>query len=208
MGAALLLGLTIGLAAGISPGPLLVLVVTESLRSGWRAGLATAAAPLLSDVVVVAGVLLVLGNLPARTLPVLGVVGGGYVLWSAWSTWREAGTATLPVPGAAPPPLRAALRRAVTVNLLSPHPWVTWATALGPLTVQAWTASPPAGVALVAGFYLTLIGAKAVLALLIAGGRHRLGAGGYRTALRIGAVLLGLAGLALVVEFGLQLARS
>jgi threonine/homoserine/homoserine lactone efflux protein len=45
---------------------LLVLVVTESLRSGWRGGMLTAAAPLLSDVVVVAGVLLLLQQLPSR----------------------------------------------------------------------------------------------------------------------------------------------
>lgn len=63
---ALVLGLAIGLAAGLSPGPLLVLVVTESLRSGWRGGMLTAAAPLLSDVVVVAGVLLLLQQLPSR----------------------------------------------------------------------------------------------------------------------------------------------
>ena len=35
---ALILGATIGLAAGISPGPLLFLTITPALRSGSRAG--------------------------------------------------------------------------------------------------------------------------------------------------------------------------
>src|SRR5690606_40679233 len=55
--AALTSGLGMGLAAGVSPGPLLVLVVTSTLRGGLRNGIAVAAAPLLSDLVVVTAVL-------------------------------------------------------------------------------------------------------------------------------------------------------
>ena len=40
---ALVLGLTIGLAAGVSPGPLLLLVIIQTLRSGWRAALTAVA---------------------------------------------------------------------------------------------------------------------------------------------------------------------
>jgi len=199
----LALGLAIGLAAGVSPGPLLVLVVTESLRSGRRAGVLTAAAPLATDAVVIAGVVLVLHHLPSRALPVLGVVGGCYVVWSAGTTWREAGSVTVEPVATVPVPV-AALRRVAVVNVLSPHPWIAWATALGPLTVQAWRSSPGAGIALVAGFYLGLVGTKAVLAVLVAGGRHRLSGAGYQRALRGSAVLLAAAGVALVVEFAPQ----
>lgn len=193
-------GLAIGLAAGISPGPLMVLVVTQTLRSGWRAGVLTAAAPLVTDAVVIGGVILVLSALPARALPVLGVLGGGYVIWSGIETWREAGygrMATGDDTGSALP----ALRRAAIINLLSPHPWLTWATAVGPLTLSAWDRAPAAAVALVAGFYVSLVGVKAMVAVLVAGGRRRLTDAGYRRAIRVGAVLLVLAGLALIAEF-------
>lgn len=196
---ALVLGLAIGLAAGLSPGPLLVLVVTESLRSGWRGGVLTAAAPLLSDVVVVAGVLLLLHQLPSRTLPLLGVIGGGYIAWTAVSTWREASVELSREEASMP--LRAALRRAFIVNILSPHPWVTWATVLGPLTIRTWQESPVSGVALVAGFYCTLIGAKAVLAVIAARGRQALAGRWYHVALRAAAVLLAAAGIVLILEF-------
>ena len=196
---ALVLGLAIGLAAGLSPGPLLVLVVTESLRSGWRAGVLTATAPLLSDVVVVAGVLLLLQRLPSRTLPLLGVIGGVYIVWSAVATWREA---SVELSGEETSmPLRAALQRAFVVNILSPHPWVTWATVLGPLTILTWQESQVSGVALVAGFYFTLVGAKAVLAVIAARGRGLLAGRWYQRALRAAAVLLAVAGIALIVEF-------
>ncbi|WP_239147514.1 LysE family translocator [Paractinoplanes tereljensis] len=193
-------GLAIGLAAGISPGPLMVLVITQTLRSGWRAGVLTAAAPLVSDAVVIAGVILVLSALPARALPIMGVIGGGYVIWSGLETWREARIGRMETGAEAGSALQA-LRRAATINVLSPHPWLTWATAMGPLTLTTWHRSPPAGAALVTGFYVSLIGAKALLAVLIAGGRNRLTDAGYRRSLQAGAILLAVAGLALIADF-------
>ena len=194
------LGLTIGLAAGVSPGPLMVLVIAQTLRSGWRAGLLTAAAPLLSDAVVILGVVLVLDALPARTLPILGVLGGLYVIWSGVESWRSTGER----PDGKDGPAGSAgqiLRQASLVNLLSPHPWITWATVLGPLTLSVAYGSPGAGIALVVGFYLSLVGAKAVVAALVAGGRHRLTETGYARTMRVASILLALAGLALIVEF-------
>jgi threonine/homoserine/homoserine lactone efflux protein len=203
---ALLLGLGIGLAAGISPGPLLVMVVAATLRSGWRAGALAACAPLVTDVLVVGGVLLVLNRLPERTLAVLGVVGGALVIASGVRTCRESRTAVLnPADARAPGQSLRALRQAAIVNLISPHPWVAWATALGPLTISTWRAGAGGAVALVAGFYATLIGAKVAIAALVAGGRHRLGVVGYRRALFGAGALLALAGAALIVEFAPQL---
>jgi len=131
---ALLLGLSIGLAAGISPGPLLFLVV--------------------------------LSHLPHQALAALGVVGGLFVVWMGIQTLREAPSASLDPTGATALPPHA-LRRAATVNILSPHPWVSWSTVLGPLTVRTWRGSELGAVALVAGFYVMLIGAKVAVAVLV-----------------------------------------
>lgn len=206
---ALLLGLSIGLAAGISPGPLLVLVVTATLRSGWRAGALSACAPLVSDLLVVGGVLLVLDRLPERSLAVLGVLGGVVVIASGVRTCLESRSAELAsADGAVPGSSLRALRHGAAVNLLSPHPWVAWATALGPLTISTWREGAGGAVALVVGFYVTLVGAKIAIATLVAGGRHRLSRTGYRRALFGAGVLLALAGAALLVEFAPQLAAA
>jgi threonine/homoserine/homoserine lactone efflux protein len=203
---ALAVGLTIGLAAGISPGPLLVLVITSSLKSGWRAGALAACGPLLSDAFIVTVTLLVLDHLPRRTLPALGVVGAAFIVWTGVQTMREARDATLsPDGGAAPLTPFAAWRQAATVNVLSPHPWVAWATALGPLVVSTWRDSHPSAIWLVAGFYVTLVGAKMGVAALVAGGRRHLRDTGYRRALVVAGALLVLAGVALAVEFAPQL---
>jgi threonine/homoserine/homoserine lactone efflux protein len=44
----LVLGAGIGLAAGLSPGPVLTTVVLETFRGGWARGAAVAAGPVLS----------------------------------------------------------------------------------------------------------------------------------------------------------------
>jgi len=200
---ALILGATIGLAAGISPGPLLFLTITSALRSGARAGVIVACAPLLSDIVVVTLTLFVLGQMPDVALSVIGVVGGLFVGWLGVRTWLEARTASLRQANEQPRPSTiVALREGVVVNLVSPHPWIAWATALGPLTLAAWRDQPASAVAFVVGFYALLVGAKVVLALLAGQGRRRLTDPGYRNALRVAGVLLVATGAVLVVEFG------
>lgn len=203
---ALLLGLTIGFAAGVSPGPLLFLTITSSLRSGTRAGVLVALAPLITDAVIVGLVLLVLDRLPEWTLALLGVVGGLFVVWTGVQTAREARTASLSVAreGDGTDAMQA-LRRGAVVNFLSPHPWITWATALGPLTVSTWRESAPSGLALVAGFYVLLVGSKVAIAVLVGRARHRLTDRGYRRALLLAGGLLLVAGVALVAEFAPQL---
>jgi threonine/homoserine/homoserine lactone efflux protein len=200
---ALLVGLGIGLAAGISPGPLLMLVITSTLRGGLRHGVAVAVAPLLTDAVVVGVTLATLGRIPQQWLSVLGVVGGAVVMVIGVRTVLEGRVATLGTePAALGGQLTTALTRGGVVNFLSPHPWITWITALGPLTVATWRDSQPAGVSLVAGFYLTLVGSKIAVAGLVAGGRRRLTDAGYRRAVvGAGAALVALGAL-LVIEFG------
>lgn len=198
----LLLGLTLGAGAGISPGPLLVLVVTSALRGGWRAGVLASLAPLVSDAIVIAGVLVVLQGLPARALPILAVAGGLFLLWTAWQTVRDAREASLEVSAQEQRRVgRQALWQAGLLNLLSPHPWLFWATILGPLTLKAWREDATGAVWLVLGFYLAIVGAKAVIAVAVASGRHRLRDRAYRRVLVGSGVLLALIGIVVLVEF-------
>jgi threonine/homoserine/homoserine lactone efflux protein len=195
---ALLVGLSLGAAAGISPGPLLVLVVTSALRAGWPAGVLAAAAPLVSDVLVVTGTLVVLDRLPEATLGYVACAGALFVGWSGVATLRESRTATL-APGLVDQ--RAAARRALgeaaLVNLLSPHPWIFWITVGGPLLVEAAEDSAAAAVGFVVAFYVLLVGSKVAIAALVAAGRRD---SWRRFVAPISAALLALAAIALLLD--------
>ena len=198
---ALLIGLSLGMAAGVSPGPLLLLVITSALRGGWRAGVLASCAPLVSDVVVVAATLLVLDRLPESALGYVALAGAVFVAWTGVQTIRESSGATLtPDASAGAAVARQALLRAAVVNLLSPHPWIFWGTVLGPLTLTTWEQQPAGAVALVLGFYATIVGSKALLAVLVTRGRHRLSQRGYRLTLAGAGALLVLAAAVLAAE--------
>src|SRR5690606_29797086 len=76
----LLLGVSLGLGAGLSPGPLLSLVISASLRGGFLAGLRMACVPFLSDLPVVLLTTTVVGALPETLVAALSVAGGLYVI--------------------------------------------------------------------------------------------------------------------------------
>ena len=59
----ILLGATLGLSAGISPGPLLALVISESLQHGRKEGIKVALSPLITDLPIILISILLLAGL-------------------------------------------------------------------------------------------------------------------------------------------------
>ncbi|GII54533.1 hypothetical protein Pth03_29220 [Planotetraspora thailandica] len=193
----LLLGLSLGLGAGVTPGALLSLVITASLRGGFRAGARLACVPLMSDLPAVVLSLTVAEAMPALVLRVLSAAGGLYVIYLGVMTVREARTAQPPQPGAAAPSSAGEILRAVAVNLLNPHPWLFWIAVGAPAFVTAWHHAPGAAVAFAVGFYLVLCGSKVALAGAVGAGRHKLTPRGYRLILGTAGLLLAVAGAVL-----------
>jgi threonine/homoserine/homoserine lactone efflux protein len=195
----LLLGLAIGFSAGVSPGPLLALVVSTSLRHGRRAGFQVAASPLLTDLPIIILSLTVLSAVPGRVVAAVGTVGAAVVVKLGISTLRQACRAELPaaVGGAA----THSLRRGVVVNLLSPHPWLFWFSVGGPLLVTAWHHGAIYGGTFLLGFYGLLVGTKVFLAALLSASRHRLSLPWYRGLLGASAGLLVVTAVALAINF-------
>ncbi len=188
---------------------MLALVVSTSLRWGARHGMAVACAPLLSDALIVGVTLATLGRLSSDLIAGLGVVGGVVIALMGVSAVRDARSAS-PVVGselAIPSPWRA-LRQGALVNVANPHPWLAWATALGPLTVTTWRESVPAGIIFLVCFYVAIVGAKMLIALAVARGRHRLTGRGYRIALLLAGFALLVLGVVMAVEFAGTLLRG
>lgn len=171
----------LGLAAGLAPGPLLALVMAESLRGGAASGIRVALAPLVTDTPIVALSWGLAGSLDPSSpwLAALALTGSLVVAHLALGQWR----ATLPQPdtGSA----GRSLGRGVAVNLLSPHPWLFWITIGGPLLTAESRESVAPALAFLLAFYALLVGTKVGLALLTAHWGRRLTEGGYRLVCRL-----------------------
>ncbi|MCU0573918.1 MAG: LysE family translocator [Syntrophobacteraceae bacterium] len=194
-------GVILGLSAGFAPGPLLTLVVSQTLRHGAREGVKVALAPLLTDLPIILACFFILKRF-AHSEMLLGLtalVGGAFVLHLAIDSFRAR-----PLSGEIPEQAPRSFGRGVLVNFLSPHPYLFWMTVGAPLMVKAWNLTPLASLAFATGFYTCLVGAKVLLALL--SGRCRAYTSGrvHEVLLRfLGVLLLIFAGL--LIKEGIQL---
>jgi threonine/homoserine/homoserine lactone efflux protein len=184
-------GAALGASAGFSPGPLLTLVMAQTLAHGPREGVKVAMAPLLTDVPMLAASLfaLSLAHDNPVVLGLLSLAGAVVVALYGLDCLRARPIA---LPGVRVSP--GSLKKGVIANFTNPHPYIFWATVGAPTTLAA--ARSPGGLAaaasFLAGFYLCLVGAKICAALLTGRFRAFLGSRGY-------ALLMRLLGLALFV---------
>ena len=146
-------GTVFGLAAGLTPGPLFTLVLTQALRHGTREGIKVALAPLLTDLPIVLVAVFVFTRL-ASTEPVLGgiaLIGGGFLAYLAYDSFAFAADSVgLPVAAS------ASLRKGVLANLLNPHPYLFWLAVGAPMLIRA----SEVGRLAVAGFLMAMSAAS------------------------------------------------
>jgi threonine/homoserine/homoserine lactone efflux protein len=163
----LIMGITLGFAAGVQPGPLVTFLISRSLNAGWRRTLPAALAPVISDAPIVVIVLLILSAIPVWMQNILHLAGGFFILYLAWGTYRSYRNYQLN-PQAEGQSGKKTLLKAGLVNLLNPNPYLMWSLVMGPLVLLGWRESPRHGVSLLSGFYLTIVLTLAGIVLLFA----------------------------------------
>jgi threonine/homoserine/homoserine lactone efflux protein len=169
-------GCIFGLAGGFTPGPTTALVIAQTLRFGLTDGVKVAVAPLLTDAPIIVVALVLMGQL-ARVEPVIGLVtllGAAFLVYLAVESFRVRGV-ELSDDMIEP----RSLRRGFVVNLLNPHPYLFWFVLGAPTLLKAVNESVLAAVLFVVGLYLCLVGAKVLVAWLVARSRSFLKSRGY-----------------------------
>ena len=180
-------GLILGLTAGAAPGPLMALVIAQTLRHGAREGVKVAVVPLVTDPPIILVSLLVLSRL-ANLEYVLGVIslaGGLYVLYLSYENAR-AHRLEPQVSEVRP----RSLRKGSVINALNPHPYLFWVTVGVPFILMSWEDSHITPAMFVSSFFLLLIGAKVSLALAVGRSRSFLTSKMYVYVMRVLAAVL------------------
>jgi threonine/homoserine/homoserine lactone efflux protein len=201
----LALGAGIGLVAGVSPGPVLTLVVAETLKGGWLRGAAVAAGPLLADGPIVVLAVSVLARVPRGLVPAISIVGGFFLVYLAVTVGLNGRRATLPRGQRLS--ARGGFLTGLLARGLSPNPYLFWFLVGGPTLVQAghsgwWTAA-----AFLVGYYSMVVGSNVGLALVLHRWIGLLSDRVYRALLLISSLILAAYG-ALLVGHGLQSAAD
>jgi threonine/homoserine/homoserine lactone efflux protein len=148
--------ITYGFAAAVTPGPLAMYLLSQAISAGWRRTIPAAFSPLISDGPVAVLVLAVLSQVPATLVLYLRLLGGAFILYlafGAWRSWRDFSSEQQIIAESNP----NRLLKAAVVNWLNPNPYLGWSIVLGPMVIGGWRQSPMHGIALMLGFYVTMI---------------------------------------------------
>jgi len=163
-------GVSIAFAAGAQPGPFTSFLISRTLAQGWRKSIILALTPLVTDVPIVLVVLLILKQFPPELIHVIQLVGGLYLLWIAYGSWRlfRAGKASFKAEAASAEGESTAwtLMQGAIMGWVSPGPYIFWATINGPLLIQGLNQSLLMGLAFLFAFYGTFIGILVVYILV------------------------------------------
>ena len=160
----LTMGAVFGLTAGISPGPLLTLVISETLRHNKTEGLKIAVAPLITDIPIVLLTIFILSKMASSdiVLGIISILGGVFIAYLGYDSMKSRGI-EIDIQNLK----LKSIRKGIIVNILSPHPYIFWLMVGAPITIKAYQANPVAAFAFIIAFYVLLVGSKISIALLV-----------------------------------------
>ena len=158
------MGAFFGLAAGISPGPLLTLVVSETLKHNRREGFKVAISPLITDLPIILVTWFLFSRLNSFSiiLSIISFSGGIYFAFLGYETIK---TKRLSVETANLNP--DSLKKGIGANFLNPNPYIFWFTAGIPTAFKAYETGLLTIILYFVLFYVLLIGSKIFVALLV-----------------------------------------
>jgi len=183
-------GLALGVPAGLSPGPLQTLAISETLRHNLREGIKVAFAPLLTDAPIVLVTIFVLSKLSNFDwiLGVIAILGALFIGYLSYENLRgvrpslDIDAKTMKVDS---------IKKGFVVNLLNPHPYMFWFLVGAPTVIRAMRTSLLCVPMFILSFYFGLVGSFILVTILVAKSRFLLKGQVYVLTMRLlGGVLL------------------
>ena len=186
-------GILLGLSAGIAPGPLLTLVISETVRHNKKAGILAALAPVVTDFPIIVVSLYILSQLSdfhavLGTISLLGALFIGYLAYENITVKRiNVSEQECSI---------KSLKKGVITNFLSPHPYLFWMVVGAPIIMKAYHVNIASLAFFLSGFYVLLVGSKVMVAFLVDRSKSFLKSNGYIYTIRIlGGLLIIFSGI-------------
>jgi len=201
LGEYLISGFLLGLAAGVAPGPLLLLAVSETISGKIKNGIYVSIAPLITDLPIVVIALLILSQASENDV-VFGAIhlaGALYLTYLALSEFMRRKQ-----PLAVTRDQSNSLVKGAVINFLNPHPYIFWLSIGGAMVTKGWQLNPSYAIGFIALFYLLLVGSKIIIVFAVGKVKSLLNTRGYWITIKILSVLM-LAIAFLLVKDGLDL---
>ena len=183
----LVAGIVFGLSSGFAPGPLLTFVINQTLKYNIKEGVKVALSPLITDLPIILLAAFIFNELKnfEFTLGIFSLLGGLFVLYLSYDNIK-----TAPVHLKIETTQPSSLKKGVIVNALNPHAYLFWFSVGIPTILKAKEQSTIVALAFITCFYLSLIGSKIFLAIIVGKSRTFLEGKPYIYTMRILGFLL------------------
>jgi len=191
----LLAGIALGLMEGFLPGPLMMVVISETMKHDWKSGAKVSASVLITD-----GPIILLMALAWNSLKAyenwLSAAAAILLLWLSWKAFNTKAPTLSETQE-----VEHSLRNGVMTNLVNPNPYRFWGLVGAPFLVAAWALNPWAPALFICGFFSVFIIAKVFIAVTVHRSREFLQSRGYLIVMRT----CGIGLLLFAIGFGLRL---
>lgn len=183
----LLNGLTMGLANGLSPGPLMTLVISQTMRFNFREGLKISLTPIIGGIPVILISIWVYKALSHShvLLGCISLFGCGFLFVMGVSNLRVKA-----IESQSGEVQRASLMKGTLATLLNPAPYAFWISVGAPLAIQSVQSGLSEVLGFLTSFFVALVGSNVLVALTAAYASRHLKASIFLWVVRILGVLL------------------
>lgn len=157
-------GILLGLSSGLSPGPLLTLVLTQTIKHNRTEGIKVALSPLITDLPIILITVLILGRFANSDifLALISFVGAIFLAYLGVESLKAT-----EMNFDARDSNSGSLKKGIIANFLNPSPYLFWATVGTPLMLKAYRTDLLTSILFIVSFYVFLIGSKVVAAFLV-----------------------------------------
>ncbi len=180
-------GIVFGLGGGLTPGPLMTLVITETLKHGTKEGLKVAMAPLITDLPVVLLSIFLLSKLSELNLVIgiISILGAIFLVYLGYESFTYKGVeidTKLFKP--------QSLKKGIIANIFNPAPILFWISVGAPTVLKGYEVSVMASAYFIFFMYFCLVGSKLLTAMLVGKSRQFLKSRNYILIIKILGVVL------------------
>jgi threonine/homoserine/homoserine lactone efflux protein len=180
-------GIVFGLGGGLTPGPLMTLVISETLKHGTRAGLKVAMAPLITDFPVVLISILLLSKLSEINfiIGIISLIGALFLVYLGYESFTFKGV-EIDTKSFKP----QSLKRGIIANIFNPAPILFWISIGAPTMLKGYEVSLMAPIYFIFFMYFCLVGSKVLTAMLVGKSRQFLKSRNYKLIIKLLGVVL------------------
>jgi threonine/homoserine/homoserine lactone efflux protein len=188
------IGLSLGITAGLSPGPLMALVISETVKGGRTGGIKVSLAPLFTDIPLILIILFILKHIEhiRFLLGIISLVGSLLLIYFGYKDLKT-NKINLQTGNIRSDPFKKGL----LTNFLNPHPYVFWLFIGVPFMMKGNSIERAT---FVLSFLSGIVGSKICLTFIIEKGKKFIEINYYQRIIKLLGLILILLGLLLLKD--------